>query len=167
MTEPESNVQKTDEKRSDKLNTDIIKMKKQHISAVSAIEAEVFSVPWSYQAFENTLSMEEALFYVAVSEGKVTGYCGLYLAADQGEITNVASAPGYRRQSIAQKLLHTVMTKAHQQGAQRIFLEVRSQNDPAVSLYQKTGFQTVGRRKNYYQYPQDDALVMMYEYADI
>ena len=52
-------------------------MKKEHISAVSAIEAEVFSVPWSYQAFENTLSMEEALFYVAVSEGKVTGYCGL------------------------------------------------------------------------------------------
>lgn len=59
------------------------------------------------------------------------------------------------------------MARAHQKGAQRIFLEVRSRNDPAIGLYQKQGFRTIGTRKNYYQYPQDDALVMMYEYADI
>lgn len=167
MTESENHMRKPDAKRQQKINVDIIKMTKEHIYSVSSIEAEVFSMPWSYQAFEDTLSMEEALFYVAMTDGKVAGYCGIYLAADEGEITNVASAPEYRRQNVARRLLRAVMTKARQKGAKRIFLEVRSQNHPAVSLYQKTGFRTVGRRKNYYQYPQDDALVMMYEYADI
>lgn len=142
-------------------------MEKCHIFNVAEIEAEVFSAPWSAKAFTDTLTMENVLFYVAIAEGEVAGYCGLYLAADEGEITNVASAPGWRRQKIAQRLLLKTMAEAHDRGAQRIFLEVRSQNAPAVGLYQKAGFYAVGRRKNYYQHPQDDALVMMYEYADI
>lgn len=149
------------------LKIDIIKMDKSHIANVAQIEAEVFSTPWSAKAFENALAMENALFYVALAEGEVAGYCGLYLAADEGEITNVAAAPGWRRRKIAQRLLQKTMAEAHDRGVQRIFLEVRSQNAPAVELYQKEGFHTVGRRKNYYQRPQDDALVMMYEYADL
>lgn len=146
---------------------DFIKMDKSHIARVAEIEAEVFSAPWSAKAFTDTLTMGNVLFYVALAEGEVAGYCGLYLAADEGEITNVAAAPGWRRQKIAQRLLQRTMAEAHSRGAQRIFLEVRSQNTPAVGLYHKTGFHTVGRRKNYYQRPQDDALVMMYDYADI
>ena len=148
-------------------NFDIIKMEESHIADVAEIEAEAFSAPWSAKSFNDTLTMEHALFYVALAEGEVVGYCGLYLAADEGEITNVAAAPGWRRQKIAQRLLQKTMAEAHDRGAQRIFLEVRTQNAPAVGLYQKAGFHTVGIRKNYYQRPLDDALVMMYEYADI
>lgn len=145
---------------------DIIKMREEHIADVVEIEAEVFSTSWSEKAFRDTLTMEQALFYVAVAEGEVAGYCGLCLAADEGEITKVAAAPGWRRQKVGQRLLQTTMAEAHRRGAQRIFLEVRSRNVPAIGLYQKEGFCTVGRRKNYYQLPQDDALVMMYEFAD-
>ncbi len=104
-------------------------MRKEHISHVAKIEAEVFSTPWSEQAFADACTMDYAFFYVAVVESQLVGYCGSYLAADEGEITNVAVAPGWRRQTI--------------------------------------GFQTVGIRKKYYQYPQDDALVMKYESTDI
>lgn len=153
-----------------KLNTEIIKiieMAESDVPAVAAIEAEVFSVPWSAQAFADTLAMGHVLFYVAMVDGEVAGYCGIYLAADEGEVTNVAVAPGYRRHKIAETLLHKTMAEAHGRGAQRFFLEVRSQNAPAIRLYQKAGFRVIGSRKNYYQYPQDDALVMMHEFADI
>ncbi len=145
----------------------ILKLTKEQVPAVARIEAELFSAPWSEKAFADTLGMEHVLFYTASVDSRVAGYCGIYLAADEGEITNVAVAPEYRGRKIAQILLQTVMARAHQKGAQRIFLEVRSRNDPAIGLYQKQGFRTIGTRKNYYQYPQDDALVMMYEYADI
>lgn len=142
-------------------------MKKEHISSVVKIESEVFSAPWSEQAFMDALSMEYAHFYVAVEKEAVAGYCGIYLAADEGEITNIAVASGWRRQKIAQRLLQKVMEEAHGRGIQRIFLEVRSRNEPAIRLYRKNGFGSVSIRKNYYQHPQDDALVMMYEYASL
>lgn len=143
------------------INIDIIKMEKNHIPSVAKIESEVFSAPWSEQAFYDTLSLEYAHFFVAVEKEAVAGYCGIYLAADEGEITNVAVASGWRRQKIAQRLLQKVMEEAHGRGIKRIFLEVRSRNEPAVCLYHKNGFESVGIRKNYYQNPQDDALVMM------
>lgn len=145
----------------------ILKLTKEQVPAVARMEAELFSVPWSEKAFADTLGMEHVLFYTASVDGRLAGYCGIYLAADEGEITNVAVAPEYRRRKIAQSLLLTVMAEAHEKGAQRIFLEVRSRNAAAISLYRKHGFAVIGTRGNYYQYPQDDALVMMYEYADI
>lgn len=160
-------MSQAERERMEKLNIEIIKMEETHIPAVAAIEAEAFSMPWSAQAFADTLTMDHVLFYVALVDGEVAGYCGIYLAADEGEVTNVAVAPRYRRHKIAETLLHKTMAKAHGRGAQRIFLEVRSQNAPAIQLYQKAGFQKIGNRKKYYQYPQDDALVMMREFADI
>lgn len=142
-------------------------MRKEHISHVAKIEAEVFSTPWSEQAFADACTMNYAFFYVAVVESQLVGYCGSYLAADEGEITNVAVAPGWRRHNIAKQLVQKTVTQIFEKGARRIYLEVRSLNEPAIQLYQTIGFQTVGIRKKYYQYPQDDALVMKYESTDI
>lgn len=150
----------------DKLNIKLIKMKKTHIPYVAAIESETFSAPWSERAFADTLTMENVIFLIASVNDRVAGYCGIYLAADEGEITNVAVAASYRRNKIAWMLLHETMKKAGEKGAQRIFLEVRSQNEPAIRLYRKTGFQKIGVRRNYYTHPDDDALVMMHDSAD-
>lgn len=154
------------EKQTEKFNVNITEMTREHVPAVAELEAALFSTPWSEKAFADTLAMEHVLFYTAVVNTKVAGYCGIYLAADEGEITNVAVAPTYRRRKIAQSLLAQIMTKAYEKGAGQIFLEVRSQNEPAIKLYQKAGFWQIGVRKNYYQSPQDDALVMMYRQAD-
>lgn len=148
------------------LNIEIMTMQKGHISKVTEIERESFSVPWSEQAFADALKMENVLFYIAAVHGEVAGYCGIYFAADEGEITNVAVTAAYRRHKIAERLLRKTMAKAREKGAERVFLEVRSRNEPAIRLYQKSGFRQIGMRRNYYTAPDDDALVMMHDYAD-
>lgn len=150
----------------EKLNFNIVKMTESQVEAVARLEAQVFSTPWSKQALMDTLLEEHILFYTALADEDVAGYCGIYLAVDEGEITNVAVAPPFRRHKVAQELLEKTMAKAYEKGARKIFLEVRSQNEPAIRLYQKAGFYQIGVRKNYYQKPQDDALVMMFQYAD-
>ncbi len=149
-----------------KLNVDIIRMVPAHIMQAAAIEAEVFSVPWSARAFADALEADSAMFYSALVNGRVAGYCGIYLAADEGEITNVAVASAFRRNKIAESLLEKVLFQAYGKGARQIYLEVRQSNAPAQQLYQKIGFQVAGVRKNFYQYPVEDALVMVYGYAD-
>lgn len=151
---------------SGEFHIDIMPMTPARIPQAAAIEAEVFSMPWSEKGFADALAMENALFYTALVNGCVAGYCGIYLAADEGEITNVAVAPAYRCRKIAERLVRTTLPEAHAKGAQRIFLEVRESNGAAIRLYEKTGFHTVGRRKNFYQYPNEDALVMRYDFAD-
>lgn len=146
--------------------TDIVRMGMEHIPQIAAIEAEAFSSPWSEKGFADTLTMKHVLFYAAVTQGRVTGYCGIYLAADEGELTNIAVAGGFRRQHIADRLLDTALPEAFARGAARVFLEVRMSNAPAVSLYEKHGFSIAGTRKGFYQFPQEDALVMVRESAD-
>ena len=84
---------------------EIKRMTKEHLTSVAEIEAEVFSVPWTRQGFADTLTMENVIFLVAEEERTVVGYCGIYLAADEGEITNVAVSPFRRRKGIADRLL--------------------------------------------------------------
>lgn len=145
----------------------IAQMTMEQIPQVAAIEEGVFSMPWPQQAFADALIMDQACFYTACIGGQVAGYCGIYLAADEGEIANVAVAPAYRRMHVAEALLGRALEAAHARGAVHMFLEVRKSNMPAISLYEKIKFRVVGSRKNYYECPTEDALVMMYEFADI
>ena len=128
----------------------IQRMNREHLEAVAAIEADVFSTPWTKQGFADTLNMENVMFFVAVENGNVVGYCGIYLAADEGEITNVAVSSTYRRMGIADMLLKNLLKEATQKGAVRFILEVRCSNRPAIQLYKKFGFEELGIRKNYY-----------------
>ena len=125
----------------------IQRMNREHLEAVAAIEADVFSTPWTKQGFADTLNMENVMFFVAVENGNVVGYCGIYLAADEGEITNVAVSSTYRRMGIADMLLKNLLKEATQKGAVRFILEVRCSNRPAIQLYKKFGFEIQGKRK--------------------
>lgn len=154
-----------------KLNYEIIEMSARHIPQAAAIEAEVFSEPWSAQSFADALALDYTLFHVAYinpnrTDGIVAGYCGIYLAADEGEITNVAVSHEYRRLGIAKSLVQHTLRQAYARGVRHIFLEVRSSNASAIELYCKLRFCVKGKRKNFYRSPTEDALVMMYEFAD-
>ncbi len=140
----------------------IMRMRPEHIPDAAAIEAELFSMPWSAQAFADALEKDYAFFYTALADGRTAGYCGLYLAADEGEITNVATAGAYRRRGIAEALVRRALSEAYEEGAEQIFLEVRRSNYPAVCLYEKIGFQAAGIRRGFYQFPAEDALVMVH-----
>lgn len=135
-------------------------MSKADTKEVAELEAEIFSMPWSRQGFEDTLTMPNVLFLVAWEEEALAGYCGVYMAADEGEITNVAVKASFRKRGIGEYLVKELMKRAREEGVCRFILEVRESNAQAVRLYERLGFSVCGRRKHFYEHPAEDALVM-------
>ena len=98
-------------------------------------------------------------------DGTVLGYAGLLVVLDEGYITNVAVCPDYRRQGIAGELLGVFQRFAEGKQLAFLTLEVRESNAPARALYTKYGYKEVGVRKNYYDHPKENAILMTREFA--
>lgn len=125
------------------------------------MEKKIFSEPWSLKSFEDTLKQKETIYIVAKEEhGSILGYCGLWSAAPEGYICNVAVAPEYRNRQIGETLLKELLNRGYRAGLTMFTLEVRKSNQPAISLYQKFGFREEGIRKNFYNFPKEDAIIM-------
>ena len=139
----------------------IRKMEARDVSGVAKIEQENFSMPWSEKAFMDSLYQKEALFLVAEEEDRVLGYIGIYLSFEEGEITNVSVDSSSRNKGVGSELVEQLKKEAQARGTEKIFLEVRVSNEPAIRLYEKQGFEQVGCRKNFYEKPREDAWVMM------
>ena len=130
-----------------------------HISAVAEIETLCFTAPWSESSL--TLLLKDGNFGVVSMNGDtVCAYAGLIVALDEGEITNVATHPLYRRQGHAKATLLTLLEQAKIRGITRITLEVRETNTAAKALYESLGFGVCGKRKNFYSQPREDALIL-------
>lgn len=128
--------------------------------AVLAIEYESYSVPWSEATFRGLLRRRDAEMIVAEAAGRIIGYAIFWTVLDQSELGNVAVTGAWRGQGIGQRLVADVLRRADQRGVREIFLEVRPSNTSARRLYERLGFTQVGRRRNYYQEPVEDALVL-------
>lgn len=136
-------------------------MQEGDLSAVAAIEAASFSDAWPRSAFAELMPRGYARLRVAVAaNGEVCGYCVLLLAGGEGEIANIATHPAWRGLGVGRSLLREALAAADEALAEAIFLEVRESNAAARALYAAQGFVQVGRRKQYYQQPAEDALVM-------
>ncbi len=131
-----------------------------HIEGLSRLDRVCFSVPWSFESFSKELKNPLAHYVIAEDAEKVVGYCGYWQVADEGQITNIAVLPEYRRQKIAHKMLSLAIQNAKICGLFSLSLEVRESNSAAISLYEGFGFKRVGYRKNYYKNP-DEAAVLM------
>lgn len=132
---------------------------KADIPAVAAIEKKCFSQPWSEQGFLEGIQAS-AIFLVAEEQNKIVGYIGMYVSVPEGEITNVAVAPENRGTGIGKALVDAMKQRALACGVTRIVLEVRFSNKPAIHVYETLGFRVLGIRKNFYQFPTEDAFVM-------
>jgi [ribosomal protein S18]-alanine N-acetyltransferase len=130
------------------------------IPAVLAIEYDSYSVPWSESTFRGLLRRRDAEMIVAEGGGRVIGYAIFWTVLDQSELGNVAVTPQWRGQGIGQQLVAEVLRRAESRGVREVFLEVRPSNASARRLYEAFGFSQVGRRRNYYQEPVEDALVL-------
>ncbi|WP_404407627.1 ribosomal protein S18-alanine N-acetyltransferase [Jeotgalibacillus malaysiensis] len=131
------------------------------IDAVLAVEEASFSAPWSREAFENEMTINQFAKYLLLEvDGTVAGYCGLWLVMDEAHITNVAVVPELRGRKLGEKLMVKVMDMLRNEGVTMMTLEVRVSNNIAQSLYEKLGFSRGGIRKNYYSDNGEDALVM-------
>lgn len=127
---------------------------------IARLEEENFSAPWTKAMLERAAGEESKLFFAALCGGEVLGYIGGQLIVDELEIFNVAVDSAYRGRHIGERLVEKLCAEAAERGAERICLEVRASNAPAIGLYLKQGFEEVGRRKNYYQKPREDAILM-------
>ncbi len=146
---------------------DIVPMTADHLDQVAEIERICFSDPWSRRMLSEHLENECAATLVAQGEdGTVLGYAGLLVAADQGYITNVAVRPEYRRQGVASQLLEVFARFAQGRGLAFLSLEVRASNAAARALYEKHGYVQAGLRRNYYEHPREDAVIMTREFSN-
>lgn len=131
----------------------------QHLAGVAALEKEVFATPWSEKSLE--LLCSESAFGFATFEGDiVTAYGGMLTVLDEGQITNIATHPNYRRQGLAAKVLSALLDEARARGIVSVTLEARVSNAAAIALYQKLGFSVMGKRPRFYTHPTEDALIM-------
>ena len=137
-------------------------MTAEDVPAVALIEKDCFSEPWSEQGFLDGMD-NSAVFLVAEDEDKIVGYIGMYVMVPEGEITNVAVAKEARGSGTGAALVEVMQQWAAEHGVERIVLEVRMSNDPAIHVYEKRGFTTIGVRKNFYRFPTEDAGIMEWQ----
>ena len=123
---------------------------------MAEIEARCFSRPWTPGMCRAELEHAHSVYWGAFIGGTLIGYAGLNIAGGDGHITNVAVLPGHRRKGIAKTLIGAML--GLELGL--FTLEVRESNAAAINLYSSFGFKVLGKRKNYYNGPDEDALIM-------
>ena len=139
----------------------IVPMTADHLDAVAALERICFSDPWSRQLLASELDNDLSAFLVALDdEGEVAGYAGPQVVLDEGTVTDIAVRPDCRRRGVASQLLEVFLNFARGNRLAFLTLEVRASNYDAIALYGSRGFRSAGRRKNYYEHPREDALLM-------
>ncbi len=143
------------------MHFEIADVRLEHIDEIEQLEKQCFSVPWSRQALISQLPDDMHIFIAAFNEsGRVLGYVGMMYVLDEGYISNVAVSPECRRLGIADKLIESLIKRANERTLSFVTLEVRESNLPAIELYRKLGFSDVGMRRNYYNRPTENAILM-------
>lgn len=138
----------------------ITNVKPQHLDEIQEIENICFSLPWHRAALEKQMYADNCIFLAALDDNEaVMGYIGLMYVIDEGYISNIAVAPVCRRRGVADALILELIERTKDLLV-FITLEVRESNHAAIYLYAKHGFKVVGKRKNYYDRPKEDALLM-------
>lgn len=140
----------------------IEKMTSSHIEVIVSLEKECFSSPWSENGLKTELDNNFACFLVAFSGDRIAGYIGSHNVLGEVYITNVAVFPEFRRNGVGKALVEFLVDEMKNESAEFVTLEVRKSNFNAISLYEKCGFEKVGERKNFYEKPIEDAILMTY-----
>lgn len=129
------------------------------LPSLAAAEKAVFSDAWSENALASQLSSPVGISLVAEKDGVFVGYLLSVVMPPEGELYRIAVKPTCRGEGIADALMIYFLRVLSERGVTDVFLEVRASNTPAATLYEKHGFSVVGRRKNYYRFPDEDACI--------
>ena len=129
------------------------------ISGLCALERECFSSPWSEGAFSDSMKSDTTEFFVCEEHGDIIGYIGIVCLLDECSVTNICVSSDHRKKGVATALLDAAEKRAAGRGALAVFLEVRVSNYAAIALYEGRGYDSCGRRRNFYTKPTEDAFV--------
>ena len=142
----------------------IVPMEKSHVPQVAALEKACFSDPWSEASVASELNNPLSCWLVALEGEVVAGYVGSQTVLDETDMMNIAVRADFRRRGLATALVLALIACLKQRGSRRLTLEVRASNESAQNLYARLGFTQVGRRKNYYFHPREDAFILQKEW---
>ena len=140
-------------------------LQKTDIDTICRISADAYGAHhWAEDSFYSEISNNIAKYYTArISTGEITGFAGSWHIIDEAHITTLAVSKNYQRQHIAEALIVNLLEDCYNGLIKYITLEVRISNIPAIELYKKYGFKSLGSRKGYYQDNNEDALIMWTE----
>lgn len=142
--------------------TEIQIAQKWHLPAMMEIEKDLFArEAWSQPVFKSELDLipDQRMYWVALNDGRVVGYSGVAVIDDFADVATIAVAQDFQRQGIGSMLFQKILDYAKDHEVRRVFLEVRTNNQTAIDMYKKNGFEIVAERPNYYG-PGLDAFVM-------
>ena len=129
---------------------------------VARVERESFPTPWSREDFWREASNDFACYIVALDDMEIIGFAGCWISFEEAQVTNIALTSAQRGRGLGKVLMAKLMRAAAERGAERMTLEVRPSNTPALRLYEGLGFAAIGVRKKYYQDNDEDAILMWY-----
>ena len=138
-----------------------------YLDSLVELENVCFSIPWSKNLFKNDITNPNAFYILAINNGKVIAYCGLYNVLDEADITNIAVIPEYRKKGLASKILDMIFEYCQNRKIAKITLEVRKSNESALNLYKNKGFTIVGERKKYYSDNGETAILMTKQIEEV
>ena len=130
------------------------------VEAIASMESAVFSDAWTANSIRDTYNQPQAFIVTAEVDGKIAGYCIVYFVLDEGEIARIAVSHSFRRKGVGRKLLEHVETICAEKGIVRLMLDVRESNESARSFYKNFAFEEDGIRKNFYEEPKENAVLM-------
>ncbi|HUV31845.1 MAG TPA: ribosomal protein S18-alanine N-acetyltransferase [Acidobacteriota bacterium] len=131
------------------------------LASVVRLERQIFPDPWPRSAFARQPGDESWGAVIAEYEGRLVGYACYLVAIGECHLINIAVDPEHRRKSVAKQLLFCIFQVAVDNACKLIRLEVRVSNETAIAFYRRYGFEKLCQRPEYYQQPQEDALVMV------
>ena len=143
----------------------IRELEPQDIAGIAELEKICFSDPWSENSIASELHNPLSCWLVAVEDNRVVGYVGSQTVLDGSDMMNIAVDPDFRRMGIAEALISNLLSRLKEYNSRCLILEVRVSNLPAIALYEKMGFIQIGRRRNYYHNPKEDALILRKEWS--
>ncbi len=142
----------------------ITAMTSDHVTQIAALEKQCFSAPWDENSVASELNNPLSCWLVALDGDTVAGYVGSQTVLGETDMMNIAVHPDFRRQGIAEALVNALVDALKERDSHCLTLEVRASNVPAQKLYEKLGFVTIGRRKNYYRNPREDGDILRKEW---
>ena len=135
-------------------------MTAENVPEIAALEKQCFTLPWSEKSFRDEMANKLAIYHVAKDNGTCVGYAGFWNVSGEGDVTNVAVLPEYRRRGVGSSLVAEMVKTAENLKLELLTLEVRKSNVAAQKLYEKFGFEILGERKRYYSDNGEDAYIM-------
>lgn len=136
------------------------RMQEEDLEQVLELEKETFSMPWDRNSMKESMEDLENIYLVAKDGDCLAGYCGAWVVANEVQINNIAVKKEYRRQGVGEEMMQCLIKEAMIRHNTGITLEVRAGNRAAIALYEKCGFASAGVRKNFYDRPKEDAIIM-------